>query len=114
MTSRKDDQKEGFSGEHIILTSHLDQMKTSPINLDWGNPEPSKRGPILATRQGGAKRNAIGSHSGSYTIYRALSIAAGHYPKDHRPDLENTSPTTEIVAYLKAGGAQSQWSPLIH
>ena len=23
-------------------------------------------------------------------------MAAGHYPKDHRPDLENTSPTTNI------------------
>lgn len=110
MTSSKDDQNEGFSGEHIILTSHLDQMKTTPINLDWGNPDPDQRGPILATRQGGAKRNAIGSHSGSYTIYRALSIAAGHYPKDHRPDLENTNPTTNIGPFESWGNPKSMVS----
>ena len=53
------------------------------------------------------KRNAIGSHSGSYTIYRALSIAAGHYPKDHRPDLENTSPTTAIGPFDTWSGDDS-------
>ena len=43
------------------------------------------------------QRNAIGSHSGSYTIYRALSIAAsGHFSKDHKPDLHNTNPTDNI------------------
>ncbi|MAW07376.1 MAG: hypothetical protein CME61_03725 [Halobacteriovoraceae bacterium] len=96
MNSTEGKTKSSFSGDHIILTSHLEQMKTNPVELKWGSKSPKERGPVLASRQTGALRNAIGSHSGSYTIYRALSMAAGHYPKDHRPDLENTSPTTNI------------------
>jgi GTP cyclohydrolase II len=82
-------------------------MKTSPVEVKWGEKDPQKRGPIVGTSQSGAKRNAIGSHSGSYTIYRALSIAAGHYPKDHRPDLENTSPTTSIGPFETWTGEES-------
>ena len=96
MASKEDENQEKFTGDHIILTSHLEQMKTTPVNLSWGEKDPKKRGPIVASRLSGTKRNAIGSHSGSYTIYRALSIAAKHYDKDHKPDLENTSPTTNI------------------
>tara|TARA_B100000925_G_scaffold191736_1_gene145060 strand:- start:5704 stop:6984 length:1281 start_codon:yes stop_codon:yes gene_type:complete len=107
MASGNDDKETSFTGEHIILTSHLEQMKTSPVTLNWGEKDARKRGPILGTSQSGAKRNAIGSHSGSYTIYRALSIAAGHYPKDHRPDLENTSPTTPIGPFDTWSGDDS-------
>jgi GTP cyclohydrolase II len=107
MATGNDDKGAGFTGEHIILTSHLEQMKTSPIPINWGEKEAHDRGPILGTNQSGAKRNAIGSHSGSYTIYRALSIAAGHYPKDHRPDLENTSPTTSIGPFDTWSGDDS-------
>lgn len=107
MASGNDDNERGFTGEHIVLTSHLEQMKTSPIPLNWGKKDALERGPVLGTNQSGAKRNAIGSHSGSYTIYRALSIAAGHYPKDHRPDLENTSPTTSIGPFDTWNGDDS-------
>ena len=84
---------------HIVLTSHREQIFTETIPVNWGEKDPSKRGPIIASVQSGGKRNAIGSHSGSYTIYRALSIASGDFPKDHRPDLENTNPTTRIGPY---------------
>jgi hypothetical protein len=34
--------------------------------------------------------NSIGAHAGSYSIYRALSIAMGQLRPDWRPDLTNT------------------------
>lgn len=78
---------------HVVLTSHSNQLfkDTPPIN--WGEKDPAKRGPVIATISEKENRNAIGSHSGSYTVYRALSIASGAFPKEHRPELENTEGT---------------------
>ena len=36
MASGNDDKETSFTGEHIILTSHLEQMKTSPVTINWG------------------------------------------------------------------------------
>jgi GTP cyclohydrolase II len=41
----------------------------------------------------------IGTHSGSYSVYRALAVAAGALSRDHRADLTNTSPTDHIGPY---------------
>jgi len=41
-------------------------------------------------------RNAIGTHSGGYAVYRALAIASGSLERDHRADLTNTAPTVSI------------------
>ena len=43
-----------------------------------------------------SKRNAIGVHSGSYGIYRALAIAAQELKPGHRPDFTNTTPAEPI------------------
>jgi GTP cyclohydrolase II len=51
---------------------------------------------VIATITDKDGRNAIGSHSGSYTVYRALSIASGAFPKDHKPDLNNTEGTYQV------------------
>lgn len=81
---------------HVVLTSHRNQLfKDSPA-VNWGEKDPVKRGPIIATISEKENRNAIGTHSGSYTVYRALSIAKGVFPKDHRPDLRNTEATANI------------------
>ena len=45
------------------------------------------------------KRNAIGTHSGSYTVYRALSMATGAFDHDHIPDLHNTQSPAKIGPY---------------
>jgi len=54
------------------------------------------RGPVVCSRI--AKnlliRNSIGAHAGSYSIYRALSIAMGQLKPDWRPDLVNTHVST--------------------
>lgn len=85
-----------FNGTHVVLTSHMEQARNKSVPLNWGANNPTDRGPVVGSTNAKEKRNAIGTHSGSYTIYRALSIAAGHYDKDHKPDLEMTSPTTSI------------------
>lgn len=81
---------------HVVLTSHINQIFKESLPIQWGEKDPKKRGPVIGTITELENRNAIGTHSGSYTVYRALSIAQGKYPKEHRPDLHNTQATTEI------------------
>lgn len=81
---------------HVILTSHLNQVFKQSLPVNWGAKNPKERGPVIATISEKENRNAIGTHSGSYTVYRALSIAKGDFPTDHRSELENTHPTSEI------------------
>jgi GTP cyclohydrolase II len=61
------------------------------------------RGPIIGTLTDPARRNVIGTHSGSYAVYRALAIAAGALKADHRPDLTDTTPTDRF-------GPHPQWA----
>lgn len=42
------------------------------------------------------QRNAIGAHSGSYSIYRALAIAMGTLNPTHKPDYSMTEPPVPI------------------
>ena len=82
----------------IRLTSHHDpDAKTVPIK--WGAADAMERGPVIATHTDPAHRNAIGAHGGSYSVYRALAIASGALPSEHRADLTNTSPVEEIGPY---------------
>ena len=43
-----------------------------------------------------ADRNVIGSHGGSYAVYRALAVSAGALDPIRRPDLTNTHPAAQI------------------
>ena len=54
---------------------------------------------MIASNTDHKHRNAIGSHNGSYTVYRALSIASGKFPRSHRPDLHNTQSPVKIGPY---------------
>lgn len=81
---------------HIVLTSHPSRFGPKPIPINWGEKEPMQRGPIIATLTNPAQRNVIGTHSGSYAIYRALAVASGSLQSDHRADLTNTAPTEQI------------------
>ncbi len=87
---------------HIVLNSHPTGDQ-SPIAMHWGAPEAVARGPIVTNLSGDGRHNAIGTHSGSYSIYRALAVAAGALDPSHRPDLTNTAPVTAI-------GPHPQWS----
>jgi GTP cyclohydrolase II len=82
--------------KHIVLTSHPAQFGSQPLPVKWGHPDPQERVPIIATLGNLAHRNAIGTHSGGYAVYRALAIASGSLKRDHQADLTDTSPTVSI------------------
>jgi GTP cyclohydrolase II len=83
---------------YFKLTTYPGQSVVDPIPLNWGAADPQERGPVLVSRSGKtlSKRNAIGAHGGSYSVYNALAIAAGDLPPDFRPDFLNTQPTFEF------------------
>ena len=60
----------------IKLTTHPDQFGVDPEPLSWDARDPAKRGPVVATVSKPGKRNAIGAHSGTYSVYRAVALAA--------------------------------------
>ncbi len=86
---------------HIRLTSHASGYGALPIT--WGAATPAERGPIVGTTTQRSHRNVIGTHSGSYSVYRALAVASGALSRQHKADLTNTAPTDVIGPY-------PQWS----
>jgi GTP cyclohydrolase II len=92
---------DGKSG-HIRLTSHPGSRGPVRFPLHWGAATAAERGPVVATVNARADRNAIGAHGGSYSIYRALAISSGAMDPEARPDLQDTSPVCEI-------GPHRQW-----
>ena len=91
------------SPKHIILTSHPDKRVKKAGAIHWGAPSSQERGPIVGTVTNPADRNVIGTHAGSYGVYRALAVAAGDLDPAWRPDLTNTEPAEPIGPY-------EQWS----
>ena len=85
---------------HIKLTSHPGGPAHVPIA--WGAVDPAKRGPVIASTSDPARRNVIGTHAGSYAVYRALAVASGALDAAWRPDLTDTSPTDHV-------GPHPQW-----
>jgi GTP cyclohydrolase II len=86
--------------KHIRLTSHPGQQGASgaPV-IRWGAATAAERGPVVGTTANRSQRNVIGTHSGSYGVYRALAVAAGNLEKSHRADLTNTAPTHRFGPY---------------
>jgi hypothetical protein len=84
--------------KHIKLTSHPGLPGAEVLKpIQWGASTAQQRGPIIASVTNSSHRNAIGTHSGSYTVYRALAVAAGALNADHRPDLTNTMPAEPMA-----------------
>lgn len=92
---------EPASPRHIRLTSHSGGLGALPLH--WGAATPAERGPVVGTTSVRGHRNVIGTHSGSYSVYRALAVAAGALARSHRADLTNTSPTDVIGPYPQWG-----------
>ena len=69
---------------HIILTSHPAAGGKVLTPIHWGAPSAAERGPIIATTSNRVRRNAIGTHAGSYGLYRAVAIAAGLLSASHK------------------------------
>jgi GTP cyclohydrolase II len=85
--------------DHIILASHNNLKYKETLPIHWGARNPLERGPVVASVLNKKARNAIGAHSGSYTVYRALSVASGKFPAAHRPDLNNTQSPSPFGPY---------------
>jgi GTP cyclohydrolase II len=94
------------SAGHIRLTSHPGQGPTGAPPLRWGAADPLERGPVVGSTTNRSQRNVIGTHSGSYGVYRALAVAAGNLVKGHRADLTNTAPTDLVGPYPPWGEAR--------
>jgi len=82
----------------IILTSYPGQAGVDPLPMDWGAKDPATRGPVVVSRSPSTirRRNAIGAHGGSYSIYYALAVASQQLNTDHKPDFTNTEPAANI------------------
>ena len=93
---KKDKDDITLRSNHVILASHANLKYKETLAINWGARDPLVRGPVVASITNSKARNAIGAHSGSYTVYRALSIAHGKFQKDHRPDLHNTESPAKI------------------
>ena len=98
------------SNRHIRLTSHPGQGPAGAPVLRWGAADALERGPIVGTTANRSQRNVIGTHSGSYGVYRALAVAAGNLTRGHRADLTDTSPTDLIGPYPAWGDAKKMVS----
>ncbi|EEH16904.2 hypothetical protein PABG_06991 [Paracoccidioides brasiliensis Pb03] len=97
--------RKSTASSRIILTTYPGQSGINPIAMDWGNPDPIKRGPVVVSRHPSTvkRRNAIGAHGGCYSIYYALAVASKDINIDHRPDFTNTEPPVNLGPFL-------QWS----
>ena len=82
--------------DHIRLTSHPDPGAKPRFQIRWGAATPRERGPIIGTVSRPQDRNVIGSHGGSYSVYRALAVSSGALDPIRRPDLTNTYPVSII------------------
>jgi len=87
---------------YIKLTSHPSNVDKNSVPIKWGKLDPQERGPVIATTTNSKNHNVIGTHAGSYAIYRALAVAAGQLDPNYIPDFTNTSP-------IDALGPCPQW-----
>ena len=96
-------QNDAPPAKHIRLTSHPVEGREGVLPIHWGKADPRERGPVIGSTTNRSQRNVIGTHSGSYGVYRALAVAAGALMRGHRPDLTNTMPTDPIGPYPSWG-----------
>ncbi len=80
----------------IVLTSHPRAAQARALPIHWGAADAMARGPVVGTLTDRGGRNAIGTHAGAYSLYRALAIAAGQLDPGHRADLTDTAPAAAI------------------
>jgi hypothetical protein len=97
-------QRSAFT-PRIVLTTYPKQIGINPFPMSWGDADPQRRGPVVVSRLPSTirRRNAIGAHGGSYSIYYALAVASKELNVDHRPDFTNTEPAVSIGPFPQWG-----------
>jgi GTP cyclohydrolase II len=103
MDSSTPERQKSPASSHIRITSHPGQGTDGAPALTWGAATAQARGPVVGSTSSRSQRNVIGTHSGSYGVYRALAVAAGSLERGHRADLTDTSPTSPV-------GPHPQWT----
>jgi len=86
------------------LTTHHAAFSSAPVIMNWGASTPELRGPVLATSKHPNQRNAIGAHSGGYSIYRALARVRNDLDDSHLPRLGMTTPVARIGPFASWNG----------
>ena len=82
--------------DHIRITSHPAPGAKLKFPIAWGAASARARGPVIGTVSRPQDRNVIGTHGGSYSVYRALAVSSGALDPIRRPDLTNTHPAETI------------------
>ncbi|KAF4780209.1 GTP cyclohydrolase II [Colletotrichum scovillei] len=97
-------QRSGLTSR-IILTTYPKQIGINPLPMNWGESDPHRRGPVVVSRSSTTigRRNAVGAHGGSYSIYYALAVASKQLNLEHRPDFTNTEPAAKIGPFPQWG-----------
>ena len=93
--------------DHIRLTSHPAPGAKPRFPIAWGAATARERGPIIGTVSRPADRNVIGTHGGSYALYRALAVSSGALNPIRRADLTNTQPAVAIGPFKQWTGART-------
>src|SRR4030081_3785596 len=88
--------------DHIRITSHPAPGAKHDYPIDLGAASARERGPVIGTVSRPQDRNVIGTHGGSYSVYRALAVSSGALDPIGRPALPNPHPAETI-------GPFSQW-----
>jgi uracil phosphoribosyltransferase len=83
------------------LTTHDSSFGSSPVRMKWGAERPLMRGPVVGTTRHGSQRNAIGAHSGGYSIYKALAVVSGGLDPEYYPRLGMTTPVAKIGPFAR-------------
>ena len=89
--------------KHIILNSHQTRDSINLVPIQWGAADPHQRGPVIGSLRSLKYRNVIGTHAGSYGVYRALAVASGVLDPTHKADLTDTAPVVQL-------GPHPSWS----
>ncbi len=89
----------------VVLTTYPKQIGIKPLPMEWGAADPVQRGPVTVSRVPSTigRRNAIGAHGGSYSVYYALALASRELKADHKPDFTNTEPAVNIGPFPQWG-----------
>ena len=65
--------------EHVVLTSHSNQVYRETIPIKWGAKTAEERGPVIVSNDD--RRNAIGSHSGAILSIAPCPSLRDNFPK---------------------------------
>lgn len=92
----------------FVLTTYPTDKGVSPLPLNWGAADPQERGPIVCSRNksGLQKHNAIGAHSGPYSIYHALAVGSKQLDPNYVADYTNAQPAFKINTQEQWGSAE--------